>query len=442
MGYMSAPSAPSPTATAAGQTATNIGTAVANQTLGFVNQNTPYGSLTYEQTGSRQWTDPMSGRTYDLPQYTANQTYTPEGQRILDSTIQSQQNMADLARDQSGRLGGLLSQPMDMQGLPSLRSQVSGGTQQMVGAGPNLQTQFGAAGNIRRTYGDNSSLSRARVEEALMGRMQGGIDRDRKALEQRLADQGIQYGTQAWQAAMGDHGQQVNDARMSAILAGGQEQSRMVGLEADRAAFENSAQAQAYQQNMGRAAFGNQARQQMFGNQMASVGTNNAARAQQFSQNQQQAAFQNQARQQALSERYAQRNQPLNEIAALMSGSQVQNPNFMNISGPQAATTDYAGIVNSGYQNQLAQWQANQGIMGGFMGAGANLLMLSDRRAKEDIKQVGKLDNGQKVYSYRYKGGGPIQLGLMAQNVKKSNPDAVKTLPGGLMAVDYGKATQ
>jgi len=422
----SAPRAPSPTATAAGQTATNIGTAVANQTLGFVNQNTPYGSLTYEQTGTRQWTDPLSGRTYDLPQYTANQTFTPAGQRIQDATMATQQNLANLGRDQSGRLGNLLSRPMDMSGLPAQRTQIGGQAQ---------ATTFGDAGNIRRTYGTDASLSRARVEEALMSRAQGGLDRDRKALEQRLADQGIQYGTQAWQAAMGDHGQQVNDARMSAILAGGQEQSRLVGLEADRAAFENQAQGQAYQQLAGRAAFGN------------------AARSQQFQQNQQQASFQNQARQQALQERYAQRNQPLNEIAALMSGSQVQNPNFMNISGPQAATTDYAGIVSSGYQNQLAQWQANQGIMGGFMGGVGSLLaaptgsiagtmMFSDRRLKESVKKVGKLDNGQPVYSYRYKGGGPIQLGLMAQNVKKTNPDAVKTMPGGMMAVDYGKATQ
>lgn len=411
----SAPKAPDPNKTAAAQTGTNIGTAIANQTLGFVNQNTPYGSLTYDQTGTKTWTDPTNGKTYELPQYTANQTFTPAGQRIQDSTMATQQNLADLGRDQSGRLGNLLSRPMDMNGLPAQRSQVTGQTQ---------ATTFGDAGNLRRTYDTSGANSRERVEEALMGRMQGGLDRDRKALEQRLADQGIQYGTQAFNAAMDDHGRQANDARMSAVLAGGQEQSRMVGLEADRAAFENAAQGQNYQQLAGRAAFGN------------------AARSQQFQQNQQQASFQNQARQQALQERYAQRNQPLNEISALMSGSQVQNPNFMNISGPQMANTDYAGIVNSGYQNQMAQWGANQQMLGGIMGAGANLLMLSDRRAKEDVKKVGKLDNGQPVFSYRYKGGGPIQLGLMAQNVKRSNPDAVETLPGGLMAVDYGKATQ
>lgn len=416
MGYMSAPSAPDPVRTASAQTGSNFTTAVANGILGQVNQNTPFGSLTYSTTGYESITDPSTGQTYQVPIRTATQSYTPGGQRIVNATMQTQENLANLGRDQSGRLSSLLSRPMDLSGLPGPATRIGGQTAQ--------QTSFDSAGGMRRDYSTTGGNSREAVEQALMGRMQGGLDRDRKALEQRLADQGIQYGTQAWQAAMSDHGQQMNDARMSAVLAGGQEQSRVVGLERDRAEFQNQAQQQAYQQLAGRAAFGN------------------AARSQQFAQNQQAASFQNQARQQALQERYAQRNQPLNEIAALMSGSQVQSPNFMNISGPQMANTDYAGIVNSGYQNQMAQWGANQQMLGGMMGGIGNLLMLSDRRAKEDVKKVGKLDNGQPVFSYRYKGGGPIQLGLMAQNVRKTNSDAVKTLPSGLMAVDYGKATQ
>ncbi len=68
MGKSKAPKAPDPKETAAAQTGTNIGTAIANQTLGNVNQVTPDGALTYSQTGMTKWTDPTSGKIYDLPQ--------------------------------------------------------------------------------------------------------------------------------------------------------------------------------------------------------------------------------------------------------------------------------------------------------------------------------------------------------------------------------------
>lgn len=51
--------------------------------------------------------------------------------------------------------------------------------------------------------------------------------------------------------------------------------------------------------------------------------------------------------------------------------------------------------------------------------------IFSDRRLKEDIRPVGKLDNGLTVYSYRYKVGGPVMIGLMADEVEKVAPDAV-----------------
>lgn len=69
------------------------------------------------------------------------------------------------------------------------------------------------------------------------------------------------------------------------------------------------------------------------------------------------------------------------------------------------------------------------------------LLALSDERAKEDISPVGKLDDGQTVYSYRYKMGGPKQIGLLAQEVEKVRPSAVHESPEGVKFVDYAAAT-
>ena len=66
-------------------------------------------------------------------------------------------------------------------------------------------------------------------------------------------------------------------------------------------------------------------------------------------------------------------------------------------------------------------------------------LAFSDRRLKEDIKRVGKAENGLPIYSYRYKGTPTTLLGFMADEVQDVHPEAVHNL-GGLLAVDYAQA--
>jgi hypothetical protein len=69
------------------------------------------------------------------------------------------------------------------------------------------------------------------------------------------------------------------------------------------------------------------------------------------------------------------RNQPLNEINALLSGSQVSQPNWVNAPQSQVANTDYAGLMNSNYNQRFAGWQQGQqnmqSLMGGLFGLGA-----------------------------------------------------------------------
>lgn len=80
-----------------------------------------------------------------------------------------------------------------------------------------------------------------------------------------------------------------------------------------------------------------------------------------------------------------------------------------------------------------------------FKGAGLGLSalgMFSDRRLKEDIAPVGTLNDGQTVYSYRYKGEPRTQIGLLAQEVERVHPDAVARHPSGLRMVDYRRATR
>ena len=398
---MCAPKVPTAQETAGAQTGTNVSTAIANAMLGNVNQTTPYGSLTYNQSGTYKFTDPNSGSVYDIPTFTANQTLTPGGQRIQDNLMGTQENISQTAETASGRLQRLLGSSINLGNAPK------------AGTVPTLQSNIAGAGNVRRSYGTDFSADRTKVENAIMSRAQGGLDRDKRALEARLADQGIEIGSSAYQAAMDDYGRNVNDMRTSAILAGGQEQSRMTGLEADRAAFENSAQGQQFGQNAAQASFRNDAGAQQFG-------------------------LQNTARNQYLDERYANRNQSLNELLSLMNGSQVQNPNFVNTQMPQMPTTDIAGLMGQEYQAKQQGWSDMMGGIGGIAS-----LLLSDRRAKTDISEVGKTKDGQRIYSYKYKHegeDGPVHMGLMAQEVEKRKPNAVVTGADGFKRVNYGIA--
>lgn len=65
----------------------------------------------------------------------------------------------------------------------------------------------------------------------------------------------------------------------------------------------------------------------------------------------------------------------------------------------------------------------------------------SDRELKTDIEEVGKTDNGLKVYSYRMKGDAKTQIGLMADEVEKKTPNAVsRDRRTGYKRVNYLKA--
>ena len=147
-----------------------------------------------------------------------------------------------------------------------------------------------------------------------------------------------------------------------------------------------------------------------------------------------------QGRQQAFQEASFERSQPLNEIGALLSGSQVQQFQPVNTPQAQVGGVDYTGLVNNQYQSQLANQQAKLGGLFGLASAGLGLF--SDRRLKTDIKRVGQLDNGLPVYSYRYKGETETQIGLMAQDVEKVNPSAVSVAKNGFKMVDYSLATE
>ena len=242
----------------------------------------------------------------------------------------------------------------------------------------------------------------------------------------------------------------------------------------NQAIAQNFAQAQAAQQAQNQALAQNQAaalqqfqaqmarQQQGFGQQMDMAGLYNAALAQQqqtalqqaqaqaalqgqaFNQAQAAAQFANQARQQQLSEQMALRAQPLNEIAALMGGSQIQMPQFQGYSGAQVAPAPIFGaqqaagnFAQQNYANQVAAYNAQVGGLYDLAGAlGGAAIGRSDRRLKSNIVRVGTHPLGIGIYEYDIDGS--RQRGVMADEVLTVLPEAVLTGDDGYMMVNYG----
>jgi hypothetical protein len=99
------------------------------------------------------------------------------------------------------------------------------------------------------------------------------------------------------------------------------------------------------------------------------------------------------------------------------------------------------GLGNAASSATSGVGDAATAAAGGIGDALSSLMMFSDERLKQDIEPVGELNDGQPVYRYRYIGDNIFRIGLMAQDVEKTHPEAVAEI-GGFKAVDYGKATE
>lgn len=138
------------------------------------------------------------------------------------------------------------------------------------------------------------------------------------------------------------------------------------------------------------------------------------------------------------------------KLPAEMAGylANLSNPLGMGLTTTpqgQLQSVDYAGITAAADQQNLAAHQANQAatnaLISGLGSAAGSMMMMSDERMKTDIERVGWLDNGLPVYRFRFRMGGPVQIGVMAQDVEASIPEAVVEI-GGVKFVDYAQATE
>ena len=157
------------------------------------------------------------------------------------------------------------------------------------------------------------------------------------------------------------------------------------------------------------------------------------------------ANFQNAQRQAALQEQLALRQLPLNEVAAIMGGAQVQLPQFQAYQGAEVGAAPILGATQAAgnaaqqnYANQVAAYNAKLGMYGSILGGAATgFAMKSDRRLKSNIVRVGTNPLGIGIYEYDI--DDRREIGVMADEVEQVKPEAVTTHPTeGYKMVYYG----
>ena len=154
---------------------------------------------------------------------------------------------------------------------------------------------------------------------------------------------------------------------------------------------------------------------------------------------------------------YGMGSQTSQQLAGLGTGAQsaaLQGAQAQMAAGQVAQQTQQAAdtaqyqqfLQERGYPYQQAQFLANIAMGTGALSGSTTTTnqsggFFSDKRLKDDVKEIGKTNDGQPIYSYKYKGDDRTQIGLMAQDVEKKHPEAVG-LMGGYKTVDYKKATE
>ena len=396
-----APTPPDPVATANAQGAANKEAAIASQELSMINQVSPYGNLSYDQTRTTE---------AGTPQYTATSTLTPSSQRQLDLTNQAGELYGETANEQLRQVAGQLSAPVDFSSL----GQAPTADFSTLGQAPTANFSGLGAAPVA------NEQTRQAVRQSIQDREQPFQDRRLDQLRTRLDTQGIAEGSKAYSRAMDDYNRGINDFSLGADIDALGQMQGLYGLEADQRSRATNEIGQQFD-------FANQARDRGLRDIEAQYGLDANAR------------------DRAVNELVQQRQIPLNELASMLSGSQVTGPSFINT--PQqsmqagdiqgATYANYQGAQNAYNQQQKARSSAKGGMtdLAGSLGSAA--IAASDRRLKTNVRKIGQLANGLFVYLFNYIWNEQEQIGVMSDEVREIMPHAVIVHPSGYDLVNY-----
>lgn len=444
MGKKSTPAAPDYTKLAE-MTAASQNQAIDKQTqANRVNQYTPEGSSTWSNNGNGMWSQTT--------------TLSPEQQKLYDQQQQINLAKGGLANSLTGRMSSDYSQPMDWSSL----SPYANVPLQMQNLAPTTGTGGGVpqAGNTQNQYNysnlqavQGADAARNQATNAMYQQATSRLDpqwnQQQQALTSQLANQGVTQGSAAYKQAMDQFQRQKTDAYNQAqqsAYAGGtaaaqQAQQMDLGLRQQQASeaqqqgnLYNQMQQQRYAQALQGGQFGMQQQQQAFG-QRQQAGQQN------FGQQLQNAQFQNQQRQQQLTEMMQKRGFSLNEINAILNGTQVGMPSFAGYNQAQAGQgVDYSGAGQQQYNASMDAYnaqQANSPLNAAASLAGTAMKAystggFSDARIKRDIRRIGRHPRGYGIFSYRFIGERLPRIGVIAQDVARHAPELVRPFRGVL----------
>ena len=181
---------------------------------------------------------------------------------------------------------------------------------------------WGAAPQAQQIRQDQGATDRASIEKAMMDSYERNTKGARQAQEAQLAARGLNVGSKGY----GTYQQGMEDSRA--------EQARQAYL-----------------------ASGNESR--------AAQGAYNEAALNRFNMDREIASYQNNLRGAQMQEAYASRNQPINEITALMSGAQATVPQFQPFQSSPVQASNIAKYINDNYEASSKSAAAtNAGIFG------------------------------------------------------------------------------
>lgn len=424
---VSQPKPPDPYQTAAAQTKSNQDTASYNAALNRVSTYTPYGNEIYSSSGKD-----ASG----APIWRSDISLAPEAQAQLDNQLKQNTQISGLGFTLADQAGRALGNPITADSVRPLTYSVAPGDVPQGGQGIQGKADFSGVPALPGADDypglvNNAIGASYRHQTAFLDPRFANESSD---LDARLANQGINVASNpaAWARSRDEFGREralsYSDAMNTAVGQGQTLQSNLANqrLQANQNAAmqslvaqqqSNQAQQQEYQQNLSSAL------------QKFSMGTSNAQ-------------LGNTTTAQDLQQRTALATLPLNELSAVRSGTQINNPTFTAAPQANAAGTDISGLINKNYDTQVSNYNNTMsgifGLGGAALSAGLPLFKSSDRRLKRNIVQIGEHPLGIPEYEFTYVWGGQRQRGVMAQDVIKVMPSAVMVdAASGYMAVNY-----
>jgi hypothetical protein len=424
------PKPPDPYATAQAQTASNLTTAIGQAILQNADEESPIATVHYDPNySSFTIQDPQydsSGNQVGttsrvVPVFKRTVSYKPTVQAIFDKNLEVSGKLNQFAASQADTLNTVLGTVFTLASLPPH------------GSTPEVQpllTTLADAGAIVSSIGDLDLTTHFNaVKTALLSRPEFQFNVERTNRVTLLRNMGIVPGMEAYDNELRMFDYRWTDLHLKAEIDTQAEQTRIIQLQAVIARFANDAQMQKNQQLITRAGFVNQSLLMKF-EMLRTI-----------------ADFVETFRARSLQEQLAARNQPLNEMATLLHGGQVQQPQFEGFRPGKLEGTPIGQYVYQSaaleMQNYQIKAQQHSQMMGGLMGLGGNLLgglfAMSDRRTKTDIARLWRDPRGFVWSSWRYVWDRPgtRRFGVIAQEVAHIE-GAVVRLPSGLLAVNYG----